>query len=130
MEPTPRWAPVPAFRSEPGIPLEGMRHPGSGGLTGRIPVPSVFAGFSGDGRYFDVCRVDDLVCDTHTRPGTLPGSRTCSPSSSSPCPGSRSRTPRTACPARVLADQVAGEAASAAMAQYYESPSTRPNRCR
>ena len=109
-----------------------MRHPGSGGLTGRIPVPSVFAGFSGDGRYFDVCRVDDLVCDTHTRPGTLAWQQDLFSFvqlalSGQPFPHTTYGLPG---PARVLADQVAGEAASAAMAQYYESPSTRPNRCR
>ncbi|MGV9273834.1 NlpC/P60 family protein [Streptomyces griseosporeus] len=37
-----------------------------GGLLARRAVPGVFAGFLGDGRYFDVCRTDDHVCN---RPG-------------------------------------------------------------
>lgn len=41
-----------------------------GGLMQRVSVPSVFAGFIGDGRYFDVCRTDDLVCNKPGRPGT------------------------------------------------------------
>ncbi|MFD7324827.1 cutinase family protein [Streptomyces sp. NPDC059875] len=41
-----------------------------GGLMQRLPVPSVFAGMIGDGRYFDVCRTDDLVCNKPGRPGT------------------------------------------------------------
>ncbi|MFF3455300.1 cutinase family protein [Streptomyces sp. NPDC002730] len=40
-----------------------------GGLMQRVPVPSVFAGMLGDGRYFDVCRIDDLVCNKPGRPG-------------------------------------------------------------
>ncbi|GAA1960189.1 NlpC/P60 family protein [Catenulispora subtropica] len=39
-----------------------------GGLFERRPVPGVFAGFIGGGRYFDVCRTDDHVCN---RPGAV-----------------------------------------------------------
>ncbi|MEY9940878.1 hypothetical protein ABH932_003136 [Streptacidiphilus sp. MAP5-52] len=41
-----------------------------GGLMQRLPVPEVFAGFVGDGRYFDVCRTDDAVCDESAYPGS------------------------------------------------------------
>ncbi|MER7660175.1 cutinase family protein [Streptomyces sp. NPDC096193] len=41
-----------------------------GGLMQRVSVPSAFAGRLGDGRYFDVCRVDDLVCNKPGRPGS------------------------------------------------------------
>ncbi|HEY7812242.1 MAG TPA: NlpC/P60 family protein, partial [Nakamurella sp.] len=39
-----------------------------GGLFERRAVPGVFAGFIGGGRYFDVCRTDDHVCN---RPGPV-----------------------------------------------------------
>lgn len=41
-----------------------------GGLFERRAVPGVFAGFVGGGRYFDVCRTDDHVCN---RPGPVNG---------------------------------------------------------
>ncbi|MCM2417309.1 NlpC/P60 family protein [Streptomyces sp. RKAG293] len=41
-----------------------------GGLLGRLNVPGAFAGFIGDGRYFDVCRTDDHVCNRPGPPST------------------------------------------------------------
>ncbi|WP_370148036.1 cutinase family protein [Streptacidiphilus sp. EB129] len=41
-----------------------------GGLMQRLPVPEVFTGFVGDGRYFDVCRTDDAVCNESAYPGS------------------------------------------------------------
>ncbi|MEV0633405.1 cutinase family protein [Streptomyces sp. NPDC050619] len=41
-----------------------------GGLMQRLNVPGPFAGFLGDGRYFDVCRTDDAVCNEQEVPGS------------------------------------------------------------
>ncbi|MEU3842759.1 NlpC/P60 family protein [Streptomyces sp. NPDC028635] len=48
----------------------GSAAAGDGGLLGRIAVPGVFAGFLSDGRYFDVCRTDDHVCNRPGAPST------------------------------------------------------------
>ncbi|MGH4030326.1 cutinase family protein [Actinomycetota bacterium Odt1-20B] len=41
-----------------------------GGLMQRLTVPDPFPGFLGDGRYFDVCRTDDAVCNEQATPGS------------------------------------------------------------
>ncbi|RPF24918.1 cutinase [Streptomyces sp. TLI_185] len=43
---------------------------GRGGLMQRQDVPGVFAGFITSGRYYDVCRSDDLVCNESAYPGS------------------------------------------------------------
>ncbi|MFJ4835987.1 cutinase family protein [Streptomyces sp. NPDC088747] len=49
---------------------DGTADVSRGGLMQRLDVPAVFAGFIGDGRYFDVCRTDDAVCDEQAYPGS------------------------------------------------------------
>ncbi|MFI6054900.1 cutinase family protein [Streptomyces violascens] len=49
---------------------DGTASVSRGGLMQRLDVPGVFAGFIGDGRYFDVCRTDDLVCNEQAVPGS------------------------------------------------------------
>lgn len=49
---------------------DGSAEAARGGLMQRLAVPDVFAGFLGDGRYFDVCRTDDAVCNEQAYPGS------------------------------------------------------------